>query len=162
MCHGCLFSSDETGGCVLLTEKRPEQIPKGVCYGRFAYRAVPSCGPKLRLIAQVPQRFLPGYRHGAGIRDQRIFMLPAKARGRNSNEHKRGKCLARGSSGNGNAAECLGRGIQYTGNNPPGNFPSLKRCDQEMHKQKQYDTLAQAVRDGMDMELVYRILRREV
>ena len=56
MCADCLFSSVGTGGCVLLTEKRPERIPKGGCFGRFC---IPGRSPlatrRLRRIAHVPQ-----------------------------------------------------------------------------------------------------------
>ncbi|MDD5864409.1 MAG: cobyric acid synthase [Firmicutes bacterium] len=40
-------------------------------------------------------------------------------------------------------------------------FSNLHSCDADAYRQRQYDTLAQAVREGMDMDLVYRILRRE-
>ena len=38
---------------------------------------------------------------------------------------------------------------------------TLESEDPAAYKQRQYDTLAQAVREGLDMELVYRILNRE-
>ena len=38
---------------------------------------------------------------------------------------------------------------------------TLESDDPAAYKQRQYDTLAQAVREGLDMELVYRILNRE-
>ena len=37
-------------------------------------------------------------------------------------------------------------------------FDSLGSFDPKAHKQAQYDKLAAAVREGLDMELVYRIL----
>ena len=39
---------------------------------------------------------------------------------------------------------------------------SLQCFDPAAYKEEQYDKLAQAVRDGLDMDLVYRILNREV
>lgn len=39
---------------------------------------------------------------------------------------------------------------------------SLQSFDPAAYKEQQYDKLAQAVRDGLDMDLVYRILNREV
>lgn len=41
-------------------------------------------------------------------------------------------------------------------------FAALETFDLSAHKQRQYDRLADAVRGGLDMELVYRILNREV
>ncbi len=41
-------------------------------------------------------------------------------------------------------------------------FAALQTFDLEQYRQSQYDKLADAVRQGMDMELVYRILNREV
>ena len=38
---------------------------------------------------------------------------------------------------------------------------SLQSFDPAAYKEQQYDKLAQAVRDGLDMDLVYRILNRE-
>ena len=38
---------------------------------------------------------------------------------------------------------------------------TLESDDPAAYKQRQYDTLAKAVREGLDMELVYRILNRE-
>ena len=40
-------------------------------------------------------------------------------------------------------------------------FDELGSFDPEAYKEAQYDKLAQAVREGLDMELVYRILNRE-
>ena len=39
---------------------------------------------------------------------------------------------------------------------------ALGSFDREAYRQQQYDRLADAVRGGLDMELVYRILNREV
>ena len=39
---------------------------------------------------------------------------------------------------------------------------ALGSFDREAYRQQQYDKLADAVRGGLDMELVYRILNREV
>ena len=39
---------------------------------------------------------------------------------------------------------------------------SLSSFNPWLYKQQQYDTLAQALREGLDMELVYKILNREV
>ena len=41
-------------------------------------------------------------------------------------------------------------------------FSALGTFDMREYKERQYDILADAVRRGLDMELVYRILRREV
>lgn len=41
-------------------------------------------------------------------------------------------------------------------------FSALETCDRTQYKQRQYDLLADAVRQGLDMDLVYRILSREV
>ena len=41
-------------------------------------------------------------------------------------------------------------------------FSALETYDAAGYKQRQYDLLADAVRQGMDMELVYRILNRQV
>ena len=41
-------------------------------------------------------------------------------------------------------------------------FSALETYDASEYKQRQYDILADAVRQGLDMELVYRILNREV
>lgn len=41
-------------------------------------------------------------------------------------------------------------------------FSALGSFDLNAYKQRQYDTLAQAVRSGLDMDLVYRILNRQV
>lgn len=41
-------------------------------------------------------------------------------------------------------------------------FDALGSFDLKAYKQRQYDTLAQAVRSGLDMDLVYRILNRQV
>ena len=41
-------------------------------------------------------------------------------------------------------------------------FDALGSFDLNAYKQRQYDTLAQAVRSGLDMDLVYRILNRQV
>ena len=41
-------------------------------------------------------------------------------------------------------------------------FDALGTFDMKAYKEQQYDKLADAVREGMDMELVYRILNREV
>ena len=41
-------------------------------------------------------------------------------------------------------------------------FAALETCDAAQYKQRQYDLLADAVRQGLDMDLVYRILNREV
>lgn len=41
-------------------------------------------------------------------------------------------------------------------------FGALESCDRTAYKERQYDILADAVRQGLDMELVYRILNREV
>ena len=50
-------------------------------------------------------------------------------------------------------AICAGKGLD---------FEALESCDRTEYKQRQYDILADAVRHGLDMELVYRILNREV
>ena len=42
------------------------------------------------------------------------------------------------------------------------NFDALGTFDRKAYQEQQYDKLADAVREGMDMELVYRILNREV
>ena len=41
-------------------------------------------------------------------------------------------------------------------------FGALETFDPEAYKQQQYDKLADVVRQGLDMELIYRILNREV
>lgn len=41
-------------------------------------------------------------------------------------------------------------------------FGGLETFDMRTYKEQQYDRLADAVREGLDMELVYRILNREV
>ncbi len=41
-------------------------------------------------------------------------------------------------------------------------FDALGSFDLNAYKQRQYDALAQAVRSGLDMDLVYRILNRQV
>lgn len=41
-------------------------------------------------------------------------------------------------------------------------FSALRSFDIQEYKERQYDLLADAVRSGLDMELVYRILNREV
>lgn len=41
-------------------------------------------------------------------------------------------------------------------------FAALGTFDRGAYRERQYDLLAQAVREGLDMELVYRILNREV
>lgn len=41
-------------------------------------------------------------------------------------------------------------------------FSAIGTFDVVLYKQQQYDKLADAVRQGMDMELVYRIVNREV
>ncbi len=41
-------------------------------------------------------------------------------------------------------------------------FDDLGYFDPKAYKEAQYDKLAAAVREGLDMELVYRILRREI
>ena len=41
-------------------------------------------------------------------------------------------------------------------------FGALGTFDPETYKQQQYDKLADVVREGLDMELIYRILNREV
>ena len=41
-------------------------------------------------------------------------------------------------------------------------FSALETYDAFEYKERQYDILADAVRQGLDMELVYRILNREV
>ena len=41
-------------------------------------------------------------------------------------------------------------------------FASLGTFDMKSYKEQQYDKLADAVREGLDMELVYKILNREV
>ena len=41
-------------------------------------------------------------------------------------------------------------------------FASLGTFDMKAYKEQQYDKLADAVREGLDMELVYKILNREV
>ncbi len=42
------------------------------------------------------------------------------------------------------------------------NFDALGSFDRQAYREQQYDLLADAVREGMDMELVYQILNREV
>ena len=51
------------------------------------------------------------------------------------------------------AAICDRKGIQ---------FSSLKTFDMKEYKQRQYDILADTIRKDMDMDLVYRIINREV
>jgi len=51
------------------------------------------------------------------------------------------------------AALCREKGIP---------FDQAKTFDQRRYQEQQYDLLAEAVRQGLDMELVYRILDREV
>jgi adenosylcobyric acid synthase len=41
-------------------------------------------------------------------------------------------------------------------------FSSLESFDPKAYKEAQYDKLAAAVREGLDMDLIYRILNREV
>ena len=41
-------------------------------------------------------------------------------------------------------------------------FEALGTFDMRAYKEQQYDKLADAVREGLDMELVYKILNREV
>lgn len=41
-------------------------------------------------------------------------------------------------------------------------FGALATFDMEQYKERQYDLLADAVRNGMDMDFVYRVLNREV
>ena len=41
-------------------------------------------------------------------------------------------------------------------------FAALATSDVKDYKERQYDLLADAVRGGLNMELVYRILNREV
>ena len=41
-------------------------------------------------------------------------------------------------------------------------FSALGSFDVHSYKERQYDLLADAVRQGLDMELVYKILNREV
>jgi adenosylcobyric acid synthase len=41
-------------------------------------------------------------------------------------------------------------------------FDALGTFDMKAYKEQQYDKLADAVREGLDMELVYKILNREV
>ena len=41
-------------------------------------------------------------------------------------------------------------------------FESLGSFDAKAYKERQYDLLADAVRAGLDMPLIYRILNREV
>ena len=41
-------------------------------------------------------------------------------------------------------------------------FEALGTFDMKAYKEQQYDKLAAAVREGLDMELVYKILNREV
>ena len=41
-------------------------------------------------------------------------------------------------------------------------FESLGTFDAKAYKERQYDLLADAVRAGLDMPLIYRILNREV
>ena len=50
-------------------------------------------------------------------------------------------------------AVCTGKGIDYD---------SLGTFDVREYKERQYDLLADAVRSGMDMDYVYRVLNREV
>ena len=38
----------------------------------------------------------------------------------------------------------------------------LASFDPEQHKQQQYDLLAEGIRKGLDMDYIYRVLRREV
>ena len=48
---------------------------------------------------------------------------------------------------------CRGKGVD---------FDALGSFDIRAYKERQYDLLADAVRGGLDMELVYRVLNREV
>lgn len=41
-------------------------------------------------------------------------------------------------------------------------FAALNSFDMAAYKERQYDLLADAVRGGLDMELIYRILNRQV
>ena len=41
-------------------------------------------------------------------------------------------------------------------------FNALETFDISEYKERQYDLLADAVRSGLDMELIYRVLNREV
>ena len=41
-------------------------------------------------------------------------------------------------------------------------FAGLGRFDPAAYKERQYDLLADAVRGGLDMDLVYRVINREV
>ena len=41
-------------------------------------------------------------------------------------------------------------------------FAALGTFDLQEYKERQYDSLADAVRGGLDMELVYRVINREV
>ena len=50
-------------------------------------------------------------------------------------------------------AICSGKGID---------FHALETFDISEYKERQYDRLADAVRSGLDMELIYRVLNREV
>ena len=50
-------------------------------------------------------------------------------------------------------AICSGKGID---------FHALETFDISEYKERQYDLLADAVRSGLDMELIYRVLNREV
>ena len=55
-------------------------------------------------------------------------------------------------------ADALLRGLCEAKGMP---FDSLNSFDPGAYRERQYDLLAEAVRGGLDMELVYRILRRE-
>ena len=50
-------------------------------------------------------------------------------------------------------AVCVSKGIDYD---------ALGTFDIREYKERQYDLLADAVRSGMDMDYVYRVLNREV
>ena len=51
------------------------------------------------------------------------------------------------------AALCRRKGVD---------FAALDAFDMAAYRERQYDKLADAVREGLDMDLVYRILRRQV
>ena len=51
------------------------------------------------------------------------------------------------------SALCRRKGVDYA---------SLDAVDMAAYRERQYDKLADAVREGLDMDLIYRILRREV
>ena len=50
-------------------------------------------------------------------------------------------------------ALCREKGVDFAG---------LGRFDPAAYKERQYDLLADAVRGGLDMDLVYRVINREV